>query len=70
MSPAEATKTLRSRSDEISAIVTAMHPVVRDLGNPAVQGEILRAFFELTKQVEVVKKHLIRLEKGDNSTVL
>lgn len=70
MSPAEATKTLRSRSDEISAIVTAMHPVVRDLGHLAVQGEILRALFELTKQVEVVKKHLIRLEKGDHSTVL
>ncbi len=70
MSPAEATKTLRSRSDEISVIVTAMHPVVRDLGHPAAQGEILRALFELTKQVEVVKKHLIRLEKGDNSTVL
>lgn len=70
MSPAEATKALRSRSDEISAIVTAMHLVVRDLGHPAVQGEILRALFELTKQVEVVKKHLIRLEKDDRSTVL
>ncbi len=70
MSPAEATKALRSRSDEISAIVTTMHSAVRDLGNPAVQGEILRALFELTKEVEVVKKHLIRLKKGDNSTVL
>lgn len=70
MSPVEATKTLRSRSDEISAIVTAMHPVVRDLGNSATQAEVLRALFELTKQVEVVKKHLIRLEKGDNSIVL
>ena len=37
---------------------------------PAAQGEILRALFELTKQVEVVKKHLIRIEKGDGSTLV
>ena len=47
-----------------------MHPSVKQLGNPAAQGEILKALFELTKQVEVVTKQLLRLEKQDDSTVL
>ena len=37
---------------------------------PPAQAEILKALFELTKQVEVVKKHLIRLEKDDGSALV
>ncbi len=70
MNAVEATRTLRARSDDISRIVTGMHPIVGQLGNPAEQGEILRALFELTKQVETVKKRLIRMEKEDGSTSL
>ena len=70
MSPTEAIGELRARSNDISRVITAMHPVVKQLGNPVVQGEILKALFELTKQVEVVKKQLLRLEKQDDSTVL
>jgi hypothetical protein len=40
------------------------------LNAPPAQAEILKALFELTKQVEVVKKHLIRLEKDDGSTLV
>jgi hypothetical protein len=43
---------------------------VPKLGDAAAQGEIYKALFELTKQVEVVKKHLLKLEKRDDSTVL
>jgi len=70
MTPAEAQQSLRNRAHEISRLVTAMHPDVKELGHPATQTEILRALFELTKQVEVVKKHLLRLEKGDGSTLV
>ena len=70
MNPKEAMGELRTRSNEISKVITAMHPTVKQLGNPAAQGEILRALFELTKQVEVVKKQLLRMEKQDDSTVL
>jgi hypothetical protein len=31
---------------------------------------VLRALFELTKQVEVIKKHLLKLEKRDDSALL
>ena len=47
-----------------------MHPCVPRLGDAAAQGEVIRALFELTKQVEVVKKQLLRLEKRDDSALL
>jgi hypothetical protein len=70
MNPKEATAELRTRSNEIARVITAMHPLVSQLNDPTVQGEILRALFELTKQTEVVKKQLLRLEKRDESALL
>jgi hypothetical protein len=70
MNPKEATAELRTRSHEIARVITAMHPLVSQLNDPTVQGEILRALFELTKQTEVVKKQLLRLEKRDESALL
>jgi hypothetical protein len=61
---------IRSRADQISRLVTEMHPLTPKLGKPEAQNEILRALFELTKQVEVVKKQLLRVEKQDDSKLL
>jgi tRNA 2-selenouridine synthase SelU len=61
---------MRRLAQEIGTCVTRMHPLTGQLGHPPTQGEVLKALFELTKQVEVVKKHLLKLEKGDASTVL
>jgi hypothetical protein len=47
-----------------------MHPLAPKLGDPAAQAEIFKALFELTKQVEVIKKHLLKLEKRDGGSVL
>lgn len=44
-----------------------MHPLVPKLGDAPAQGEIFKAVFELTKQVEAVKKQLLRLEKRDDT---
>jgi hypothetical protein len=66
----EAAQLLRGRCDEISRLVTSMHGDAKLLESPPAQAEILKALFELTKQVEVVKKHLIRLQKGDGSTLV
>ena len=70
MTPAQAAEALRTRCLDISRLITAMHGEARLLENPPLQGEIFRALFELTKNVEVIKKHLLRLQKGDNSTVV
>jgi hypothetical protein len=61
---------LRQKALDIGAMVTSMHPRVPGLNDAAAQGEILKALFELTKQVEVVKKHLLKLEKRDDSAAL
>ena len=58
---------MRTRADGIARLVTELHPLSSRLNRPEVQGEILRALFELTKQVEVVKKQLLKLEKADES---
>jgi hypothetical protein len=66
----EAISAIRERTNQIAATITAIHPLVPKLADPATQNELLKAVFELTKQVEVVKKHLLKLEKRDESTDL
>ena len=56
--------------NQIAGNVTAMHPLVPGLADPPAQGELLKALFELTKNVEVIKKHLLKLEKGDDSALV
>lgn len=70
MERTEAMGQMRATCNELSNAVTRLHPLVPRLNAPAAQGEILKALFELTKQVEVVKKHLIRLEKDDGSSLV
>ncbi|MEK0446900.1 MAG: hypothetical protein RLZZ399_2221 [Verrucomicrobiota bacterium] len=62
MDRSTAQQQLRAACNQISAQVTQMHQGVPALSEPTTQAEILKALFELTKQVEVVKKQLIRLE--------
>jgi hypothetical protein len=61
---------MRARADQISRLVTELHPLTPKLGKAEAQNEILKALFELTKQVEVVKKQLLRVEKDDSSKLL
>ncbi len=61
---------IRERVDQIASTVTAIHPLVRRLEDAPTQAELFKALFELTKQVEVVKKHLLKLERRDESSLL
>ncbi len=61
---------IRERINQVAANITAIHPLTPRLADPATQAELLKALFELTKQVEVVKKHLLKLEKRDDSAAL
>ena len=70
MNEGNAIQELRTRAEEIGRSVTAMHPLVPRLEHPAAQNEIFRALFELTKQVEVVKKQLLIVQKRDESKLL
>ena len=61
---------IRAKANQISRLVTELHPLAGNLGEPNAQAETLRALFELTKQVEVVKKQLLRIEKNDSSKLV
>ncbi len=65
-----AIQAIRERTLQIAGQVTALHPLVPKLDDAPTQAELLKALFELTKQVEVVKKHLLKLEKRDDSTLV
>jgi hypothetical protein len=61
---------IQERADDIAANVTAIHPLVSKLFDPSTQNEIYKALFELTKQVEIIKKQLLKLERRDDSGLL
>lgn len=61
---------LREQCNAIASAVTRMHPVVGALDEKVTQDEIYKALFALTKEVEVVKKQLLKLERRDESTIL
>jgi hypothetical protein len=70
MDRAEATREIREHCNAASAAVTKIHPLLNALGDDATKGEIVKALFEITKNVEVVKKQVMRLEKRDDSSLL
>ena len=70
MEPLDAASEMREHANGIAVHVTAMHRLVPNLGNPAVQTEVFKALYELTRQVEIVKKQMIKLEKGDGSSLV
>ena len=70
MSNPEVISELRRLAQDIGTCVTRMHPLTGQLDDAPTRAELLKALFELTKQVEVVKKHLLKLEKRDGSTTL
>ena len=47
-----------------------MHPLLSALDDEPTKAEIIKALFELTRNVETVKKQVMRLEKRDDSALL
>ena len=70
MDRATASQQIREHSNAVSIAVMKIHPLLNSLGDDATKGEIVKALFEITKNVEVVKKQVMRLEKRDDSALL
>lgn len=70
MDRAAASQQLRDHCNTVGVAVMKMHPLLKDLGDEAAKGEIVKALFEITKHVEIVKKQVMRLEKRDDSALL
>ena len=61
---------IRTACNALAAGVTSLHPLLPALADEPTKAEIVKALFELTKNVEVVKKQIMRLEKRDDSALL
>ncbi len=55
---------------DLASTVTSMHPHAAKVADEAARGEILKALFEITRNVEIVKKQLQRAERRDESRLL
>jgi len=61
---------IRAACQQIATGVTSIHPLLPALADEPTKAEIIKALFELTKSVEVVKKQVMRLEKRDDGALL
>ena len=61
---------IREACNALSASVTSMHPLLPGLADEPTKSEIIKALFELTKNIETIKKQIMRLEKRDDSALL
>ena len=57
---------IKKACNGIALELMKIHPAVRDLGDKAVQDELYPVLYELTKQVEIVKKKVMRLGIRDD----
>ncbi|MEA3209138.1 MAG: hypothetical protein QOE70_2195 [Chthoniobacter sp.] len=60
---------IREACNAIAAGVTTVHPLLPALADEPTKSEIIKALFELTRNVETVKKQIMRLEKRDDGTL-
>jgi hypothetical protein len=66
----EASQQIRDHCNTVSTAVMKIHPLLNALGDDATKGEVVKALFEITKNVEVIKKQIMRLERRYDSTLL
>ena len=65
-----ASQQIREICNTIATAGMRIHPLLNALGDDATKGEIVKALYEITKNVEVVKKQVMRLEKRDDSALM
>lgn len=70
METREAIGQIRQICKNIGLELMRLHPAVPGLANQEAQEEIYKASFEITKQLESIKKRLAKLETGSDAPVL
>lgn len=70
MERAAAIEQIRAECNHLAVAITRLHPLIPVLQDPATQAEIFKALFELTKNVETVKKQIMRLERRDDNDLV
>ena len=63
-------KQIREVCNNVARELMRIHPAVPALAEKEAQDEIFKTLFELTKQLEIIKKRLAKLEAKDESSLL
>lgn len=61
---------IRDACNVLATTGMKIHPLLPALEDEATKSEVVKALFEITKNVEIVKKQVMRLEKRDDSALL
>ena len=61
---------IKQHCNEISRELMRIHPAVQSLNDSSCQNVLYESLHELTKNVEIIKKHLLKLQAADNSPEL
>lgn len=67
MEPSEAIEKIEESCKLIALEMMKVTPAARHLGDETVAGEVMEASYQLTIQLEVIKKKLIKLRGRDDS---
>jgi len=70
MDKPSAIKQIRDACNNLARELMRIHPAVPALANKEAQDELYQMIFELTKNVETIKKRLAKLEAKDDSALL
>jgi len=70
MDKAAAITQIRDVCNNVARELMRIHPAVPALAEKEAQDELFKTLFELTKQVEIIKKRLAKLEAKDDSALL
>ena len=70
MSPEEATTKIQGACNEISLLMMRIHPAISHLQNEEIEGLCIKAAHQLTVELEILKKQMIRLQMRDDSSEL
>jgi hypothetical protein len=70
MDRAAAILQIRDACKNIALQMMKISPAIHKLGDAETQSDCIKAGYELTIQLEIIKKKIGRLEKADDSTLL
>ncbi len=70
MERADAIAQIEDACKTISLAMMRVNPAVRHLDDPETQSDVIKAAHQLTVELEVIKKKMIRLKGRDDSSEL
>jgi hypothetical protein len=70
MEPQAALAQIQAACQQMSLLMMKITPAARHLGDEEIQATVVKASYDLTVQLEIIKKQCLRLQKRDESAEL